>query len=466
MHTMSKPRSGAGITRVAAAVLLAAAASGCALHSHVSISPLHLKPGDVTPPASSVSELVSLGDYSRALAWAPRVLNHPKPHWRELAALGRAYASTGRSDQARIVLRRALLEKPPGADAALIAWEISQVEFLENDFTAAREWLDVARRMGVSVRPWYPGFLDAMANVSAYRVEGAPEVRLPMRSVRPEVPRIDVRLNAADPIEAVIDSGAVLSIISEGLAERSGVHVFSGLEGTFYGLLGEPIAVRFGLIDSLQLGAMTLRSVPVAIMPDQKLSFLVGKDDRLQMDLLLGANLLKEFRLELDFWRETAVFTHIPRALRRPEADANLFMVNFRPFVHATIENRGWYLFVLDTGSEITYLNESELIKTRVFKAPRSHRARLQGLGGAQKQGFKVERISIGLHEWSGKFRDIPLYNSDAGDSVGIIGEDFLRNFRVVIDFGRMRVDLHRQPGMDPYTRMQQQTMTTQTDYP
>lgn len=451
---------------ISASVLIGLMGSGCALRSHVSISPLYLKPGDVTPPAGSVSELVAMGDYSRAIEWAPRVLKQENPHWKELAALGRAAMTTGRRNDARVLLRRALETKPPRSEAALIAWDLSQNDFLDDEFAGARDWLQYAQKLGVSTRPWYAGYLDAMATVQPYRIEGATEVRVPMRSMRPRVPRIDVRINTSEAAEGVIDTGAVLSIVSESLASRSDTQIFPDVEGTFYGLLGEPIPVRFGLLDSLQIGGMTIRSVPVAVMADHKLNFFIGDESRLQMDFLLGANLLKEFRIELDYWKETTVFTHLPESARVPEAGANMFFVNFRPFVHATVENRGWYLFVLDTGSEVTYLNETELIKTKVFKHPRAHRAMLQGLGGAQKQGYKVERVNIGLHQWSGRFRDIPLYRSDVGDAIGIIGEDFLRNFRVVIDFGRMRLDLYRQAGHDPYSAMRQQILTTQTDYP
>ena len=47
-------------------------------------------------------------------------------------------------------------------------------------------------------------------------------------------------------------------------------------------------------------------SVSVAIMPDDKLRFLIPGQVEFKMDFLLGANLLKEFRLELDFRRKQA----------------------------------------------------------------------------------------------------------------------------------------------------------------
>ena len=71
------------------------------------------------------------------------------------------------------------------------------------------------------------------------------------------------------------------------------------------------------------------------------------------------------------------------------------------------------------------------------------HNATLQGLGGAKKHGEKVENVEIGVDRWAGTFHTIPMY--DAGEherTNGIVGENYLKNFDVVIDFGRMRVDL------------------------
>ena len=77
--------------------------------------------------------------------------------------------------------------------------------------------------------------------------------------------------------------------------------------------------------------------------------------------------------------------------------------------------------------------------------APRIHGATLQGLGGSKKRGTKLENVEIGVDKWAGSFRTIPLYMGEGNErAVGIVGENYLKNFDVVMDFGRMRVDLKR----------------------
>ena len=113
--------------------------------------------------------------------------------------------------------------------------------------------------------------------------------------------------------------------------------------------------------------------------------------------------------------------------------------------MRGAVNRRGWHLFILDTGSEITFLNESRLGILPVKQFGGGHTATLQGLGGSMKRGAKLEDVQVGVDEWAGTFRTIPMYSSeDHEQAVGIIGQNFLGKFNVVIDFGRMRIDLER----------------------
>jgi len=234
-----------------------------------------------------------------------------------------------------------------------------------------------------------------------------------------------------------------MSIVSRKLAASVPIRKLGNFEGTFSGLLGEPIQVEFGIIDSLQLGKMTIENVPVAIMPDDKMKFLVANKQEFSIEFLLGAHLLKETRIELDFRHNQATFTHLTSADRVPAPDQNLFWEHFRPAVRGVINRKGWFVFVLDTGSEVTFLNSANSLPIQLFT--KVHNATLQGLGGAEKHGDKVENIEIGIDRWAGVFRTIPMYDPGATErdlTSGIIGENYLKNFIVVIDFGRMRLDL------------------------
>lgn len=434
------------IRRLAIAVLPLLLA-GCTLYNEVVVGPLLILPSGIER-GTDVQSMLRRSDYRGAIEFASAVDARSKPNAVELAALGSAYLAAGRFDDARSRLRTALDLDPFRSTYAEIAWDLSQVEYLANNYESSYEWAQVAIERGLSIRPWHLKYLQALANVPCYSFSGSQSERVPLRFGHPEVPRIDAKLNGIAHVEAIIDSGAVVSIVSTRMAERLKVRSLGDFEGTFYGLLGEPIQVRFGLIDTLQLGDMTIENVPVAIMPDHKMRFLVsGEGEReFRMDFLLGANLLKEFRLELDFNHDRATFTHLTPADRRPAADQNLFFEGFRPHVRGAVNRRGWYLFVLDTGSEITFLNQRRLEQLPVsLFGSGVHSATLQGLGGSMKRGGKIENVEVGLDKWAGTFKTLPMYESGEHESaVGIIGQNFLQNFNVVIDFGQMRVDLKR----------------------
>lgn len=427
--------------RRSALLLCAVLVSGCALTSDVAVSPLRLNAGDITHRTTSVSDLVESGDYTAAIAFA----SGKRLGLRELAALGRAEMAAAHYDAAREHLKAALGLNPYRTDAAQIAWDLSQTEYLSNNFAAAREWAEAATKYGISVKDWHLQYLEALTAQPVYGFSGATSARMLMSTNTPAIPRIRVKVNGDHNAVAVIDSGAVLSIISEEFAKELSIRSLGDFEGTFFGLLGEPISVRFGLVETLELGKMVVHNVPVAIMPDAKLNFFVANKKPFKMDLLLGANLLKEFRIELDFRHSRAEFTRLAVADRNPAPNQNLFFVGFRPFVHATINRKGWFLFVLDTGSEISFLNEAEIASTPIWNSPKYHGAMLQGLGGATKRGVKIEKVSIGVDQWSGFFRDLPLYHTEQTRSLGIIGENFLNQFIVRIDFGTMRVDLEHE---------------------
>ena len=421
--------------------------AGCALYSDVEVMPLTLLPSNIERGAD-LQAMLRKADYLRAIEMAPTIDGRERKSPVELGALGAAYLAAGRYDDARLRLREALDLDPFRTTYAQIAWDLSQVEYMSNNFESSLEWAQIAHERGLNIKRWHLDYLRALTTVPVYRFSGEASDQLPFHFGKPDVPRIQVRINRVQDAEAIIDSGAVTSIVSERLAESLALKRLGDFEGTFYGLLGEPIAVRFGLVETLQLGSIIVENVPVAIMPDDKMRFLISRRDgtEFRMDFLLGSNLLKEFRLELDFNRSRAVFTRLTERDRRPDVDQNLFIDGFRPHVRGAINRRGWFLFILDTGSEITFLNQTRLasLPVQTFGSG-AHSATLQGLGGAMKHGAKLEDVEIGVDEWGGRFKTLPMYASgDRDQAVGIIGQNYLKNFNVVIDFGRMKVDLKR----------------------
>ena len=431
--------------RLIAAAVVAALLAGCALYSDVSINALILNPASIDR-GSDLQSMIRKFDYLRAIELTSSVELRQRKNISDLMALGEAELAAGRYDAARQHLRAAIDLDPFRTTFSQIAWDLSQVEYMCNNFESSLEWAQLSQKNGLPIKEWHLDYLRALTNTDIYHFTGSQSDRVAMQIGRPDVPRIDVRMNEKKNTFAIVDSGAVLSIVSEKLAQSLPVRSIGKFQGTFFGLLDEPIEVNFGVLDTLEIGGIRIENVPVAIMPSDKMRFLVASNEQFEMDLLLGANLLKEFRVEFDYKKSSAFFTHLTAEDRVPDANQNLFIEGFRPMVRGTVNRKGWFLFILDTGSEVTFLNESRLASLPLsFYTPKMHDALLQGLGGAKKRGEKVENIELGIDRWGGTFKTLPMYESDdRAHAVGIIGENFLKNFRVVIDFGKMRVDLIR----------------------
>jgi predicted aspartyl protease len=439
----STPRSR---TALLASFLLVAA--GCALYNDVAISPLIMNP-TLIDHGADLQGMMRKADYLRALEITPVVEARTRQSANELSMLGTVELAAGRYDQARKHLRAALELKPFHSTAAQAEWSLSQVEYMCNNYESSLDWAEQATSDGIIVKQWHLDYLRALQHTRIYDFSGLPSTQIAMRTSNPAVPRIELRLNGKRSVTAIVDSGAVLSIASRQLADSLPIQRLGKFTGTFYGLLGEPIEVEFGLLESVTIGDIVVRNVPVAIMPDDQMHFVSSGKNAFNIDFLLGANFLKEFRTDLNFPRGLITFQRLTPADRQPAEDQNLFIHAFRPYVRGLVNGHGWFTFVLDTGSEVTFLNDDQKLSLPLHSnAPRVHGAMLQGLGGSKKHGAKVEDVELGIDRWAGKFRTVPMYSAAENESAaGILGENFLNGFRVVLDYGRMRLDLVRNGG-------------------
>jgi hypothetical protein len=299
--------------------LVALAIGGCALYSDVTIVPLTVQPANIEHP-NDLTSMIRKADLVRAVQLAPTIEAKQNRSAQELAALGSAEMISGRYDEARRHLRAAIDLAPFRTTYSTIAWDLSQLEYMTNNYEASLDWARIAGDHGMVIKKWHTDYLAALAGVNVYQISGKRVERISMRTSRPDVPRVEARLNKTKTVPGIIDSGAVICIISQQLASELDVKRLGDFQGTFTGLLGEPIPVHFALLETMELGDMVVSKVPVAIMADEKMKFFITGRKEFRIDLLIGTNFLKEFRTELDFRRNQVTFTALTSATttRRP----------------------------------------------------------------------------------------------------------------------------------------------------
>lgn len=205
---------------------------------------------------------------------------------------------------------------------------------------------------------------------------------------------------------AIFDTGAGLTFMSAAFARQVGVRVVPDSlliqgAGRVYG--------QVGLLDSMWLGGVTVRNVPVTINPDTTL-------DRISdVDFLIGADvmaLLGEVRI---FPREGKIV--IPERLTaKPAGGSNMYMDGLSPMIQGESGGRS-YCFFLDTGNGLATLSHGfyEANKEEIDARARRVRRLTGGIGAVE------EREVLLLPSWSlsfggrdVEFRDVCVLTEDS----------------------------------------------------
>lgn len=109
---------------------------------------------------------------------------------------------------------------------------------------------------------------------------------------------VPVRINGRDSVSLILDTGATITCVDNRLARELALPEQRAIIGSAYGVGGGG-RVRLHEVDSLRVGAAVARGLSVCAIDLEALR-VVGPDVR----GLLGLNVLRNFRMTLDFDRQ------------------------------------------------------------------------------------------------------------------------------------------------------------------
>lgn len=109
---------------------------------------------------------------------------------------------------------------------------------------------------------------------------------------------VPAHINGHGPIDLLFDTGATMTCVDTALARAWGLPERRAMRGVATGLGGSG-AVRLVAVDSLRIGAAVARDLTVCAT-DLRVLRVVGPEVR----GLLGLNVLRNYRVTLDFERE------------------------------------------------------------------------------------------------------------------------------------------------------------------
>ncbi len=266
-----------------------------------------------------------------------------------------------------------------------------------------------------------------------------PQSRVPFRVAGGAQPLllVPVRVNDEGPYQFILDTGAGTTLLSPPLADSLGVQTTGSKRGQ---TAGGVVEARTGVLDSLGVGEVRRQKVDVAILDLSALERAVGAS----VDGDLGYNFLKDFRLTIDF-RASALRLDDPKRCEYfgPPPLVELPIQLAHPakpliLVEAYLNERGPFRFAIDTGTSTT-----------AIAARLAHDLQLETrpigtvtIGGAPiaMQAARLQSLGLG----SATVRDLDILVGDFLEVLsqatgtrldGIVGYNFLRHYRVGIDY-------------------------------
>jgi predicted aspartyl protease len=242
------------------------------------------------------------------------------------------------------------------------------------------------------------------------------------------------------PYEFILDTGASISLLSHELGRSLGVAVTGTEEGRG---AGGAVTLELGKLASLSIGETVIQDVEVGLTDElARIAAVVGA----KIDGDIGYNVLKNYRVTVDYSRN---LLHLSAADESHKDGAVPFEIApTKPLIVLPVEvnGSGPYWFCLDTGTSMTAISPALGAQLGVSMRPGARQG--MAAGGRISVSFgKLASLAIGHHHLD----DLDVTSADFFSSIaeasgrevdGIVGYNFLRRFRVTIDYPRNRLEL------------------------
>jgi predicted aspartyl protease len=248
---------------------------------------------------------------------------------------------------------------------------------------------------------------------------------------------LPVHVNDQGPFEFILDTGAGTSLLSSELAKQLAVKIIGSKEGQS---AGGKVAVSLAKVDSLAVGETKLGEVDVGIVDLAHIGQTVGA----KIDGDLGYNFLKHFRVTINY-RDCELRLDDPKRVetvtRGAQTEIPIRLANpAKPLILVDVHanGRGPFQFAIDTGTSTTAITPELAKQLDISTSPVGagttggaavdfHAGLLQSF---QLGGAKIDNMAVVVADF------FTMLSAAVGAKLdGIVGYNFLRNYKVVIDY-------------------------------
>lgn len=298
------------------------------------------------------------------------------------------------------------------------------VNLLPNkDKSDKAEWARAQIRFLRSFGQRLPFDMDPGADEQSYAVD-----------FRLEKEKIIVRakVNGSAAQDFVVDTGAESTVLTRPTVQRLGIQPITYTLSAGVGDIGLR-GLQLSRIDSLEIGTLKVRNVPV-LVKSPALRDVPTRETESLSPLALG------FSMTIDYKTHKLMFgKHLPVEAADLELPLHLFRL---ATVRGVVTGGHAVSFVVDTGGEvisISHATANAIGKTDVRRIP----LRVWGTSGWEKDAFLLPGVDLSFASIQYKNFPVVVLNLDAPSALlgfqlgGIVGAQFLKNYRVGIDLER-----------------------------
>jgi predicted aspartyl protease/Tfp pilus assembly protein PilF len=292
-------------------------------------------------------------------------------------------------------------------------------------------------------------FYRRLAGIQVHQISGPALSEIGFRLGSDRRPYMQIKVNGRDAL-FVIDTGAGFTVIAKDSAKRLGISEIAR-GGRSQGIGGDgKFSIVYGLINTLQLNDVKVRMVPCFIRPFH------GVNDRPpdeRADGYIGLSILSRFIAELDYQKGRLVLDrNTDRSVRVAEVPG-VTSVPFRMTQNGLISIETEFdgsqkvNAILDSGASSTALSMAAVdrlkMRDRIIQGQSTTVIGAAGIANNVELLFlrNCRVADLRQNNLRALVLDFDAINETSGfEQSGILGGDFLRHFRVTIDFPRTQV--------------------------
>ena len=315
---------------------------------------------------------------------------------------------------------------------------------------AYEKFLEISPQTDIERRDRIKGLIKFLtflgSRQSLYDVDSNGKTVVPIKLIN-DRPIIELRINGKkQPLRFVLDTGSGISVISNETAKH--LDIDSVAKGGLARAIGGDgkFEIVYGFLKKVEIGDIKISNVPVYIREFH--------NNNEKIDGYIGLSLISKFITTIDYG--DLKFSLVQKDLIENQLGAN---ENENLILPLRLTSSGFlsgevYLegvknslnFIVDTGASISVISDDVAGMDEIRGFVREEKMRVIGAAGVTENvmAFLLPRVTFGSHTRE-KIKaiapDLDVINETSGyEQAGILGGNFLKNYRVTFDFKNSKV--------------------------